>query len=103
MDMRVCITIILVAAFVVPLLDGPAATACSGNTPTPLKSSELALLQGGKVLGCASSLAGLGGAIVGYGGIVLAASGPIGWGLGAMIVGSWIALAGAGLAVGYNC
>lgn len=102
-DMKNVIAIIIIAALAVPFLDAPAAIVRGDNAPVPLSEAELALCQGGKLAACISSLMALGGAIGGYGAVVAAAAGPIGWGLGVMIVGSWVALAGAGVATGYNC
>lgn len=102
-EVKNIVVMLLAAALLIPLLDAPAAAMQSGPGPVPLTGDELTLLQAGKVAECISSLIALGGAIGGYGAVVAAAAGPIGWGLGAMIVGSWVALAAAGVATGYNC
>jgi len=101
--MKKIIVVLVLAALVIPLLDAPSAILRATTGPTPLKESELALLQGGRLFACAASLLSLGGAIGGYGGAVLAASGPIGWGMGAVLVGGLAVLAATGAASGYNC
>jgi len=101
--MKNVIVIVILAALVIPFLDAPASIVCGNPAPSPLTESELSLLQGGKLLDCAASLLSLGGALGGYGGAVLAASGPIGWGMGAALVGGLVVLAATGVASGYNC